>query len=94
MPEDLFNRLKYGPNDGNYWAAMAELECQKVEWQEELNKAQIEATKAATEAAKAAKATADYTKQNVQAMWWSVIGIWATAILSAFFQFLTWRGIH
>jgi hypothetical protein len=83
--EQLADRMQDGPNSGRlYYAPLAELERRRVGWEEEVSRAQ-------KEAAEAAKATAEYTRKNVRAMWWSVAVLAAGSIITAFFQFLSWR---
>jgi hypothetical protein len=83
--EQLADLMQDGPSSARpYYAALAELERRRVEREEEVSRAQ-------QEAAEAAKATAEYTRKNVRAMWWSVAVLAAGSVISAFFQYLSWK---
>jgi hypothetical protein len=83
--EQLADRMQDGPNGGRLcYAPLAELERRRVGWEEAASRAQ-------KEAAEAAKATAEYTRKNVRAMWWSVAVLAAASVISAFFQYLSWK---
>ena len=77
----LADRMQDGPNTPrHYYSALAELEPRKALWQKE--------------AAKAQEAAASYTKENARYMFWSVVGIFVAAAISALFSFLSWRYPH
>jgi hypothetical protein len=72
----LADRMQYGPQEGQYHPAAAELERRRAAWQSAAAKAELDG-------AEAAISTAEYTRRTARYMLWSVWAILATSGISA-----------